>query len=559
MSRNPSSKESCAADVNRLRMLQREGVEAIQTRDFETACACFLQSLTIQPDNHVSHRCLATAYFGLGNAGDALRSLQRAIQLNPSDAETWYEMANLLAELNQCNTALQSYCQAIRLNPTCVEAVHNRADLLLSMGRVKEAITEYRYILANLPYCRQSHDNLLLALHYLPEMSSEQLFAEHREYGRRIAQQPAMRLSHSPPPPLRVGFVSADFRRHSVAYFISPLLEDTEETEIYCYASVSNPDHTTETIKHNASHWRDISRLSDYEAAEMIRRDGIHVLVDLSGHTAGNRLGIFTYRPARVSATYLGYPDTTGIPQIDYRITAKTAEPPGAEEYYTEQSAFLPHGFLCYTPPVGSPQPRSCKDSRPATYGSFNNIAKLSEQTIEAWCDILKQSPHSRLLLKYGRLNDPTVAECLSGKFTGRGIARERIEFRGEIESVEKHLECYHSIDIALDPIGYNGTTTTCEALWMGVPVVTCLGDRHCQMVGASILRQMELPSWITTSPDEYVKTAVEWGKRPPALRGEDLRKHMLAGPLCRRKAYSREFRGLMYRLWEQGLSKPAP
>ncbi len=537
---------------NNLTGLRLKGMEAFDKSDFEGACSYFTQCLTLKPDDQLSHRLLGTAYARIGRTRDALQTLQTAIRLRPSDAVSWYETANLLADINQCNAALKAYFQALRFKPDYVQAAHNRADLLVSMGKVGEAVDEYRRILREYPDCGTSRDNLLLALNYLPEEKPENVFAEHVRLCNRVARTRSVPLSVSPPPPLRIGLVSADFRRHSVAYFIRPLLGNTEETEVYCYASVNRPDRMTEVLKNEASHWRDISKLDDSDSAHLIAHDGIHVLVDLSGHTAGNRLGIFAYRPAPVSATYLGYPNTTALPQMDYRITAQTAEPPDMEDYYTEKPVFLPNGFLCYSPPDNTPDPREDDKSRPLTFASFNNIAKISDQTIEAWCEILKRSSGSRLLMKYGRLGDRAVAEELAGRFSRFGIERDRLDFHGETEDPWEHLEYYRKVDIALDIIGYNGTTTTCEALWMGVPVVTYAGDRHCQLVGASILGQLGVPDWVASNMEEYLETAVRLGEQPPQLRGATLRSHMRSSSLCDRAAFSRAFRGLMYRLWNE-------
>lgn len=539
--------------VNNVTDLRLKGMEAFDKSDFDVARSYFTQCLTLKPDDQLSHRLLGTTYARIGRTREALQTLQTAIRIKPSDAVSWYETANLLTDINQCNAALKAYSQALRFKPDYVQAAHNRADLLVTMGKVGEAVDEYRRILRDYPDCSVTRDNLLLALNYLPEEKPENVFAEHVRLCNRYAPTRSIPLSVSPPPPLRIGLVSADFRRHSVAYFIRPLLGDTEETEVYCYASVSQPDRMTETLKDEASHWRDISKCDDSEAAHLIARDGIHVLVDLSGHTAGNRLGIFAYRPAPISATYLGYPNTTALPQINYRITAKTAEPPDTGNYYTEKPVFLPYGFLCYCPPDTTPDPQENDRSRPVTYASFNNIAKISDQTIEAWCEILKRSVGSRLLLKYGRLGDWTVAEELADRFSRFGIERDRLEFLGETENPWKHLEYYREVDIALDIIGYGGTTTTCEALWMGVPVVTYAGDRHCQLVGSSILGQLGIPEWIASNMKEYIETAILLGERPPRLRGTSLRSLMRSSPLCDRDAFSQAFRNLMYRLWNEG------
>ncbi|MFZ3046578.1 MAG: FkbM family methyltransferase [Desulfatirhabdiaceae bacterium] len=312
---------------------------------------------------------------------------------------------------------------------------------------------------------------------------------------------------------IRVGYVSPDFRGHSVAFFIHPLIQghNREQIEVYCYADVAKPDEVTQVMMANTDHWRNIHRMSDDQVFQSIQKDQIDILVDLTGHSGNNRMKLFARKPAPVQVAYLGYPNTTGLRTMDYRITDATADPPGiTDRYYTEDLIRLAGGFLCYHPSQGSPDisDTPCLKNGYITFGSFNNRAKINSKVIALWSDLLKQVDNSRLILKSSISSDQDTKKQLLSLFVQNGIDASRIEILPYLPFSE-HLKQYHRVDIALDTFPYNGTTTTCEALWMGVPVIVLAGNTHASRVGVSILGQLAFHEGIATSEDDYIQKAV--------------------------------------------------
>jgi protein O-GlcNAc transferase len=355
---------------------------------------------------------------------------------------------------------------------------------------------------------------------------------------------------------LRVGYVSPDFRRHSVSYFLTPLLaaHDRNAVEITCYAEVKQPDEVTARLKGLVSAWRSTVGMSDAELAERIRADGIDILVDLAGHTAGNRLAVFARQPAPVQVTWLGYPNTTGLSRIHYRLVDRVTDPPDASPA-SERLVRLENGFLCYEPPADAPPPMPppCLAASAVTFGSFNNAAKLSPATLDAWARILQGSPGSRLVLKGAAFSEAETCKRFRGEFVRRGVAEERLALAPFTPSSRAHLAAYHAIDLALDPFPYNGTTTTCEALWMGVPVIALLGDRHSARVGASILTRLGLGRLIAFDPADYVERALALASDRAGL-GElraGMRQRFAASPLCDAAGFARRVEAAYRRMWE--------
>jgi predicted O-linked N-acetylglucosamine transferase (SPINDLY family) len=364
---------------------------------------------------------------------------------------------------------------------------------------------------------------------------------------------------------LKVGYVSPDFRQHSVAYFLEPLLRshDRKVIEVFCYAEVGWPDTVTERFKQLADHWVTTVGMSDDATAERIRRDGIDILVDLAGHTSKNRLPVFARKPAPVQVTWLGYPNTTGLTAIDYRFVDAVTDPEGETEALASETLVrLPGGFLCYGGPDDAPAPGPVPSltTGTVTFGSFNNPAKLSAATLDAWADVLARLPQARLLLKGKPFADPATRALYLDRLAKRGVAVERIELVAWLPE-EGHLALYNRIDIALDPFPYNGTTTTCEALWMGVPVITLRGDRHASRVGASLLTQTRLTDLIADSVEAYVETAVALAGDPARLSElrQSLRPRMAASPLCDAPAFADKIEHAYRTIWQRWCAAPDP
>ena len=311
---------------------------------------------------------------------------------------------------------------------------------------------------------------------------------------------------------IKVGYVSGDFRTHSISHFFKPLLlaHNRDNFTIYCYSNVTRPDDITTYIKANTDYWRNIAGVDDKDAADQVKEDKIDILVDLAGHTANNRLLVFGYKPAPVQVAWLGYPNTTGMTAINYRFTDLIADPPGADSRYTEKLIRLKNGFLCYSGDESIEVSSSpCLKNGHITFGSFNNLPKLTSEVISLWSEILRTLPNARLLLKCRQFNNKGVRSRFRKIFKKNRISFKRVQLVPMLPDPKDHLKLYNKVDIALDTFPYNGTTTTCEALWMGVPVVTLRGDRHAGRVGASILTHTGLGNLVAEDLDQYKNIAL--------------------------------------------------
>ena len=359
---------------------------------------------------------------------------------------------------------------------------------------------------------------------------------------------------------LRIGYVSGDFRTHSVAYFFEPLLQhhNANVVETFCYYNHKIVDDVTNRLMALAEHWRPIVDMSHANVVDLIIADKIDILVDLSGHTAHNSLLVFAQKPAPILVTWLGSPNTTGLSAIDYRFTDVITDPIGETEQFNSETLFrLPNGFHCYggneTARVNAELPHQNRGH--ITFGSFNNMSKLTPEVIKVWSKILNAVPQSQLLLKTS-----LVTHNLSHYvqlFKQEGISEDRIEYQGHLPSNHEHLELYGAIDIGLDPFPYNGVTTTCEALWMGVPVITLAGDRHAGRVGASILTNVGLTDFIAQDIDGYIQLAVEMAANPTYLQEirRGLRKRMLGSPLCDGSSFANDIEKAYQKMWQTSLN----
>jgi protein O-GlcNAc transferase len=508
------------------------------------------------------------AYENLRRLEGAEASFREAVALDPASADALYSLGSLVLERSRPSEGVALLRRAIALNPKHAEAHTNLGSAYYSLSRWDEMEEAYRAALALDPSARLARQNLASASLgrwlYDDASTPEAIFAAHRSWGEAASAEQAA----APRAPflntretgrrLRVAYVSSDFANHPVASFLLPLLtrHDRDAVEIFCYSELAKPDSTTTRIRELAGGWRDTIPLDDDALRAQFRADRIDIIVDLAGHTARNRLRALAVKAAPVTASWLGYPATTGLASIDWRITDAIADPPGAERFYTEKLLRLEHGFLCYAPmtgdgPAPAPPPGSIRGR--VTFGSFNNAAKIAPATVRAWAAILAAMPQARLLLKAAILNDAGMRQSLHDRFAAMGIPPQRIELRGYLPDPAAHLALYAEIDVALDPFPYNGTTTTCEALWMGVPVVTLIGDRHAGRVGLDLLSRIGLDALAAADEEAYVATAcalAQDAERLKRLRGE-LRARMRASPLCDEAGFARAFEDGLRRMWQ--------
>ncbi len=490
---------------------------------------------------------LGRAFDQLGRKLEAAEAYASTIRLNPNHMPATANLANILKDGGHLSEAETLCLKGLAHSPSEAELRMVLAATLVSMGRIEEAVDNYRQVLEVKPRSATAHSNMLLTMNYLPSIPAEELFAEHRRWAANHMRSEMVKRpkTHAAKDTIRIGYVSPDFRQHSVAFFLEPILHfhNRSQFEIYCYSDVAVPDATTARMRSRADHWRDIAGLSDEQVATTVAKDRIDLLFDLAAHT-GKRLGVFAMHPATVQVTYLGYPNTTGLDTVNYRLTDATADPPGEDAYHSECFLRMPDCFLCFAPPAEAPEPEAAPFKRNGyvTYGSFNNLPKINGEVIHAWAAILQQTSHSKLIIKCKSLKDKTVRDRMLTAFAYEGVARERIDIRGFDGTLAEHLQQYHQVDLALDSFPYNGTTTTCEALWMGVPVLTLTGERHRSRVGTSILSCLGLSSFAAKNVESYVRTAIQLGldPRPLAQLRPVLRNLMAASPLCDGERFTR-------------------
>jgi protein O-GlcNAc transferase len=405
----------------------------------------------------------------------------------------------------------------------------------------------------------RAQSNLIYTLNMHPGYEPSAIWAEHRLWGQTFADPlTAASRPHSndrtPERRLRVGYVSAHFKEHAVNFFVEPILAHhrPEQVEVYCYANLLQGDATTERLRGYAQHWREIAALADQQVADMIRADQIDILVDLSGHIAGNRLQVFAHKPAPLQVTYIGYQNTTGMAAMDFRLTDDWSDPPGTTDaFYTEKLVRLPRSFFCYQPSANAPAvvPLPATTRGYVTFGSFNNFAKVTPQVLAAWAEILARVPDSRLIILADAV--PSLLAYMAQSFAEGGIAADRVEVAARRPRSD-YLELINGVDIALDPFPFQGHTTTCDALWQGLPVVTLAGQTYAQRFGSSTLMTLGLNDLVTPTIEAYVQTAVELAADHESLAKlrDGLRQRMIDSPLADYSAFTANLETQYQTLW---------
>ncbi len=495
---------------------------------------------------------------------------REAAALNPDDDEVVYALGTVLQESNHPSEAVAVLRRAIALDPQDPQGYNNLGNAYFQLRRWSEMEEAFRSALRLDPNFAMARQNLastmLMRWLYDDQVSPQEVFDHHRAWAAELAAEldgvtatPSFANARDPERRLRIAYLSGDFRNHSVGYFFHPLLahHDPAAVEVFCYSEVESPDAMTETLRQRASTWRDTFSLSDAALRAQMRSDAIDIAIDLAGQTARNRLRALAVKAAPVTATWLGYPATTGLSAIDWRITDALADPPGADRFYVEKLFRLPQGFLCYEPPakdVPEAAPLPALSTGYVTFGSFNNLQKVSPSTVKAWSAILAALPQARLLLKAATLADTGIRNALLDLFAAQGIGADRIELRSLAAGTAAHLGTYAGVDIALDPFPYNGTTTSCEALWMGVPVISLIGEGHAGRVGFDLLNRLGLPEFAAPDVDGYVATAVALAQDLPRLRAlrAGLRTRMHASPLCDARGFARAFEHALRQMWHR-------
>ncbi|KAF7147106.1 hypothetical protein RHSIM_Rhsim03G0070000 [Rhododendron simsii] len=437
--------------------------------------------------------------------------------------------------------------KAIVANPTYAEAYNNLGVLYRDAGSISLAIEAYEQCLKIDPDSRNAGQNRLLAMNYIDEGADDKLFEAHRDWGRRFMrlhqQYNSWDNRKDPERPLIIGYVSPDYFTHSVSYFIeAPLVfHDYANYKVVVYSAVVKADAKTnrfrDKVLKKGGVWRDIYGIDEKKVASMVREDSVDILVELTGHTANNKLGMMACRPAPIQVTWIGYPNTTGLPSIDYRITDSLADPPDTRQKHVEELVRLPDCFLCYTPSpeAGPATPAPALSNGFITFGSFNNLAKITPKVLQVWARILCAVPNSRLVVKCKPFCCDSVRQRFLSTLEQLGLESLRVDLLPLILLNHDHMQAYALMDISLDTFPYAGTTTTCESLYMGVPCVTMGGSVHAHNVGVSLLNTVGLGHLVAKNEDEYVQLALNLASDVTALSNlrMDLRRLMSKSPLC--------------------------
>jgi protein O-GlcNAc transferase len=522
------------------------------------ALACYQRALQRRPDfaealNNIGNVCRAQ-----GRTAEAMAWYRRALQLKPDFAEAYVNIAALLREKDRQLDEALGYCQqALHLRPQSAEAHNTLGSILKDLGLLDDAVAALRRAVELHPDSPAYHSDLIYTLHFHPASDPALLAQEAGRWHERHAAPLAGRVqrhANRPDPErrLRVGYVSPDFRGHPIGLFLLPLLSahDRNKVEVFCYASVVVPDQTTQRLREFANWWRDVTALTDEQLARLVREDVIDILVDLSAHMSGHRLLTFARKPAPVQVTYLAYCSTTGVRTVDYRLTDPYLDPPGAATDYAEQSMRLPESYWCYQPmiDVEPSGPLSALATGRLTFGCLNNLCKMTGPTLVLWRQLLQRVPGARLLL---HAHAGSHRERVRQFFAAGGVAPERIEFSRAV-SLPDYFDLYRRIDIALDPFPYGGGTTTFDALWMGVPVVSLVGKTAVGRAGLCILSNAGLPDLVARTPEEYLNIASNLAADLPGLveLRAGLRTRLQRSPLTDAKRFAGHVEAAYRAMW---------
>ena len=540
------------------------GTVAKDQGKLDEALACYRRALELQPDYVEAQNNLGNVLKNQGKLDEALACYRRALELQPDYAQAHFNLGVALNEQGNLDEAIACYHRALELQPDFAAAQNNLGGAFKDQGRLDEAIACYRRALELKPDYADAHSNLVYAQLFCPDCDAETLYQEHRHWNRQHAEplgrfiQPHANDSN-PHRRLRIGYLSPDFRNHTVGLFLLPPLEshDHGSFEVFCYASVRVPDALTDLLRARADVWRDVLRLSDEQVAQTIRQDRVDILVDLTMHTANNRLLVFARKPAPVQVTYLAYCGATGLSTMDYRLTDPYLDPPGQDERFcSEQAVRLPETYWCYRPPTGSPPVNALPalEAGHVSFGSLNNFCKVSPPVLAAWSRLLQAVPGSSLLLhaRAGSHRDRVRSFLVQ-----QGISAERLAFVDFLPTAD-YFGVYQQIDVALDPFPFAGGTTTCDALWMGVPVVSLAGRTAVGRGGLSILSNVGLADLVARDSEQYVRIAAGLASDLPRLSQlrAALRGRMQDCPLMDAPRFARNVEAAYREVWQRWCAK---
>jgi len=540
--------------------LFQKALKAHQSGNLKKAEAGYKKIIKRDPTYSDAYHLLGVIQANQLQEDEAIQNIQHAIELD--ECEYYF---NSLGNVYLKKGLIQQSChylkKALEMNDQYVDAYNNLGQALLLAGECVEAMKCFEKMLSLKFDAPPLFSNYLSTLNYLPQVSHEMMLQAHLNFNHLFQSTKSYdrhKTVRRPKKVLRVGYVSPDFCRGSVGFFIDPILRNhnPDAFKIYCYANVHRPDDVTSRMQSYVNHWVDTDMMSDDQMAKRIFQDQIDILVDICGHFSCNRLPVFARHPAPIQITYLGYPNTTGLSSIQYRLTDSIVDPDERDRFHSEKLIRLPSPFLCYQPLDNSPEISDlpAKNNGYITLGSFNNLAKINDQVVLTWAKILKQLPTAKLFFKARPFADLATCQRVQQRFQNHGISSDRLILKGHVDSIVLHLEAYHTVDLALDPFPYHGTTTTCDALWMGVPVVSLCGDCHASRVGATLLTSIGLTDLIVYSESEYVNKTVKICQNLDLLSSirHQLRPLMQRSKLIDGKAFTISLEDIYRSLWFQ-------
>jgi protein O-GlcNAc transferase len=539
----------------------------------EAMAAC-RQAIALKPDFADAHVSLGMALGSqaqsLGKFDQAEASFRRVLEINPGLAEAHNNLALVFSRSNRLAESIASFERAIKIKGDYADAYANLGCALKDIGRLAEALDTLHRALEIDPDNVIAHNNLLFIHNYVGDLPAGQLLADAKRFGEVAARlaQPRTRWQNMPDPGrvLRVGFVSGDLSGHPVGFFLEGVLAALTSgpagtLELFAYPTLACDDETSARLRACCKGWHSAIGLSDEALAQRIAEDRIDILIDLSGHTAHNRLTMFAWKPAPVQVSWLGYFATTGLAAIDYFIADPCTLPPGQEVHFSEQIWRLPETRLCFTAPADDVAvgPLPALANGYVTFGSFNNLSKMNDTVVALWAQVLNAVPDSRLFLKYQQLGEASVRQGTRERFAAHGIKPERLILEAYVPRTN-YLAAYQRVDIGLDPFPFPGGTTTAEALWMGIPVLTLAGERFLSRQGVGLLMNAGLPDWIATDTRDYLARAVSHAsdlQRLASLR-RGLRKQVLDSPVFDAPRFARHFEAALREMWRKWCSESA-
>lgn len=532
---------------------------------YDEAMNCFLKLAALRPDGN-AHASMGFLLDKQGHYQQAIAHYQRATELAPGNLENWNNLGNIYNRANEFEDALNCFEKVLANNSNQSAALSGSAAALKNMGKVDDAVKYYKRALQADSYEISHYSNILLAMLYSASFSPEEVAQTAFDFGRQIADpllrnRPFIR-NKDPERKLTIGYLSSDFYNHSAHHFFEflPELHDRNKFEIYAYSNVAREDAVTERLKKNFDHWRTIALMDDESAADIIEKDEIDILIDMSGHAGNNRLLVFARKPAPIQASWLGYPATTGMKVMDYRITDIYAEPPGmTEDLNTENLCRLPEIFCCYQPHANSPAVINhppFEENGYVTFGCFNNFSKVTDEVLKTWSKILAQVPKSKLLLEIAGIEGAEFKADVEHRISQAGISLDRVIL--EQRKKENQFVLYNKIDIALDPFPCNGGTTSMDALWMGVPLIALAGRHFVSRMGVTILTNVGLKELVAGDKSEYVKLAVDLASDQSRLKNirQNLREKVAASPMMNREAFTRHLEDAYRHMWRDWCTK---